>query len=137
MQTLSLQRVEQILQNLQRQALGVGMEDKPVSIRLDEIRNNLEKFTVDTKMTLRQEAITINERNIDEDKSSDNSQATNSKIARLLSTRYGKTCFDVIIAKTPTQACLHDVELKLLQDQVKLQADEIANIEKAKNKQKS
>ena len=29
------------------------------------------------------------------------------KIARLLSTRYGRTCFDVIIAKTPEMACLH------------------------------
>ena len=113
------------------------MEDKPVSIRLDEIRNSLEKFTMDTKMTLRQEAIAINERNIDEEKNSDNPRATSSKIARLLSTRYGKTCFDVIIAKTPTEVCLHEVELKLLQDQVKLQADEIASTEKAQLKQKS
>lgn len=51
------------------------------------------------------------------------------KIARLLSTRYGKTCFDVIIAKTPEMACLHQVQLKFLQDQVRLLTTEIEKFE--------
>lgn len=38
------------------------------------------------------------------------------KVSRLLSTRYGRTCFDVIIAKTPNTACVHEVQLKFLQD---------------------
>ena len=97
------------MQGLQSEAQGIGIEGSPVSNRLDEIRNNLEKFTIDTKLALRKDSISV----VDDDEIT---EIKPSKVARLLSTRYGRTCFDTIIAKTPDSACLHEVQLKFLSD---------------------
>ena len=49
----------------------------------------------------------------------------------LLSTRYGQTCLDSIIAKTADYSvCLHDAQLKLLLDKQRMQAQEIAQLER-------
>ena len=68
---------------------------------------------------------------VDEAKASNEDQEERKvqKVTRLLSTRYGRTCFDVIIAKTPNTACAHEMQLKFLQDQSKLQSVEIAKLE--------
>ena len=72
--------------------------------RLDEMRNDLEKFIADSRAKLRAETVTVVQ---DATTVPDKDDLIDAKIARLLSTRYGKTCFDAIIEKTPTTSCLH------------------------------
>ena len=90
--------------------------------RLDELRVALQHFTAETSSALRKETLltapspkVIDFLGVPKSSSKENQEkeeegeclGSHPKVARLLSTRYGKTCFDVIIAKTPEMACLH------------------------------
>ena len=114
-QTLDLNTVEQILSTLQKQQRGIKIEGgAPIASRLDEIRNDLQKFVAETHKSLREEVVAVTPPPEGELKdqlvvTKKQSKYKSEKVARLLSTRYGRTCFDVIIAKTPDTACLHEV----------------------------
>lgn len=53
-----MHEVEQIFQGLQREARGISIEGT-VPSRLDEIRNDLDKFIVETQLELRKEAVKV------------------------------------------------------------------------------
>lgn len=76
----------------------------------------MQLFHEDTAMELRKETVTVVAQQDPEASSKCSGQETESDAVRLLSTRYGKTCLDVIIAKAPNTACIHEVQLKFLQD---------------------
>ena len=133
-QQLDLDRVEQIMQGLQRETKSVSiahlLTSRQMASRLDEIRNDLQKFVVDTRAAMRSEEVQVthgvsdatvrSKQETGEGGEDEEGISKTEKVARLLSTRYGRTCFDVIIAKTPNTACVHEVQLKSLQDQTKL-----------------
>ena len=53
-----MHEVEQIFQGLQREARGISIEGT-VPSRLDEIRNDLDKFIVETQLELRKEVVKV------------------------------------------------------------------------------
>ena len=130
------------MQGLQREAKSVSiahlLKTRQVASRLDEIRNELQRFVVDTRAAMRIDEVQVTHGVTDmampyqekgEAGEDEEGITKTEKVARLLSTRYGRTCFDVIIAKTPNTACVHEVQLKSLQDQTKLQGVEIEQLE--------
>ena len=78
-------------------------------LRLEEVREQISLFVDKTQMQLRQDSVV----SVGEVKEIDSAEKQ-----RLLSNKYGTVCLDQIVAKTP-KACLHDLQLKLLSDQLK------------------
>ena len=55
MTSIDVDKIENIISVVQRQALGISIEGSPIQSRLDEISDKLEKFVADTELAIHQE----------------------------------------------------------------------------------